>query len=423
MVNMVTVTWGAMGEELGFDFDTLNNSYAAGCGSLCIGGIFLIPFALKYGRRPVYILTLLLEMGVAIWSAKIQNVADLMCINIFSCLFGALCEILMLMTVADIFFVHQRGTMNTIYVWVLSIGSSLTPLAAGFVTIGQTWRWVWWWSTMFIGLLLVAMIFFYEETKYDRATLRGISMPVLENGQTPATAKSDLESSSKTPNEIYRTATELEIDSTIPRNTYRQKLALLSPSEVPLRHYLRHTYQPFVVLWKIPAVLYMSILNGAMIASALMPITVYSTYMTIEPYNFGAAQIGLIGLPSFIGTLVGAMASGPLSDWMILYMAKRNNGIYEPEMRLWLILAFTPFLALGTLMFGIGINNGIGWPFIAVGLGISAFGGTPASALSLTYLTDAYTDVSRSRGLVKPAANGDSRLLRIRWWQLSLSRT
>lgn len=26
---------------------------------------------------------------------------------------------------------------------------------------------------------------------------------------------------------------------------------------------------------------------------------------------------------------------GPVSDWLVLHLAKRNDGIYEPEMRFW----------------------------------------------------------------------------------------
>jgi hypothetical protein len=62
-------------------------------------------------------------------------------------------------------------------------------------------------------------------------------------------------------------------------------------------------------------------------------------------------------------------------------------------MRLWLCLAFTPFIPAGLFMFGIGLNNGSHWLLPAFGLGVSACGVVPASSAALTYLTDAYTDV------------------------------
>lgn len=62
-------------------------------------------------------------------------------------------------------------------------------------------------------------------------------------------------------------------------------------------------------------------------------------------------------------------------------------------MRLWVIAAFIPFVPAGLFMFGFGLANGASWPVLAIGYGLLSFGCAPASAIALTYLTDAYTDV------------------------------
>jgi MFS family permease len=118
--------------------------------------------------------------------------------------------------------------------------------------------------------------------------------------------------------------------------------------------------------------------------------------MTLPPYNFDSAQIGLMSLPSFIGTTLGALLIGPISDRSILYLAHRNHGVYEPEMRLWAMAPFVPFVPAGALMFGIGLNNGLSWPIVAVGYAICNFGTAPISTIALTYITDSYTDVYSS---------------------------
>ena len=105
---MVTVTWAPMNEELGFSYAVLNNSYAAGFGALCLGSVLLLPFALKYGRRPLYVFSLAVQVGVCAWSAKMQTVADLMLVNIFCTLVGALGEVILQMTIADVFVSASR---------------------------------------------------------------------------------------------------------------------------------------------------------------------------------------------------------------------------------------------------------------------------------------------------------------------------
>lgn len=185
----------------------------------------------------------------------------------------------------------------------------------------------------------------------------------------------------------------VQIDYSIPKKKYWRKLALWANSPVSFNQLAKHTYQPFLIMFSIPAVFYMALEYGIMTACTTVPVTTLSSVMTLPPYNFGSAQIGLMGVPPFIGTCLSAITCGPLSDMIVLYLAKRNGGIFEPEMRLWLCLVFVPFVPAGLFMFGIGLDRGSHWLLPAFGLGVSAFGIVPASSAALTYLTDAYTDV------------------------------
>ena len=178
-----------MNKQLGFSYAILNDSYAVGNGTLCIGAFLLIPFALKYGRRPVYLISTAAQLGISIWSAKLETVADIMLINAFSCGVGALAEVIVQMTVADVFFVHERGVMNSIFVWAQNIGGSLAPVAAGYITVSQGWRWVWWWCAIFFAVALVAYVFMYEETKFDHSAIDGVDVhasqdPMADSSQT-----------------------------------------------------------------------------------------------------------------------------------------------------------------------------------------------------------------------------------------------
>jgi MFS family permease len=161
-----------MNIQLGFSFEILEDSYAAGCGSLCIGAFFMIPFALTFGRRPVYLFSTAAQLAICIWSAKMETVADFMMVNILSCFFGALSEVIVQMTVADIYFVHQRGLINSIYVWFMNSGANLAPLAAGYITVAHGWRMVWWWIAIFFWYLLCC-IYLFLRGKFIQGTRRG----------------------------------------------------------------------------------------------------------------------------------------------------------------------------------------------------------------------------------------------------------
>ena len=426
-INAATPTWGPMHKELGYSYEVLNDSYAAGCAALAIGSLLLIPFALKFGRRPLYLFSTVLQFGLSIWSAKMQTVADLMLINILQCLFGSLAEVIVQMTIADVFFVHQRGRMNAIYVWVWLLSSYLGSFVAGFVAKGQGWRWVWWWNVIIFGVAIFVVGFGYEETKYCPPTTRPILPESSPSGQDdhhldtlePEFSKSAepnnlkkvpsnpghdlLDSEAKAvPHEPTFNATSITINPNIPRKTYREKLAITTTtySNGTSESFVLHIYQPLVLLVTIPAITYAALVYGILVGLGDVMSTTMSTFLPQAPYNFTSDQIGLMSLPRMIGVTIGALIVGPLSDWWIVYLARRRQGIYDPETRLWCIVPFLPFVPVGALLFALGLNNHLPWPIIAVGLVLYNIGVTPINSIIITYLTDSYRDVSKTICLV-----------------------
>lgn len=165
-INATSPTWGPLAEELSFSDATLTNTYAIGCATLAVGPPMLIPFALKLGLRPVYVISSVGQLAVSIWAARTMTAGDWWGVNSVQCWLGALSNVLIQMTIADIYFVHQRGVKNAIYVWAEQVGSYLAIVAAGFITTSQGWRWVWWWCTIFFGMQFIAFFFAFEESKF-----------------------------------------------------------------------------------------------------------------------------------------------------------------------------------------------------------------------------------------------------------------
>ncbi|OKL61002.1 hypothetical protein UA08_03674 [Talaromyces atroroseus] len=390
-----TPTWGPMHRELGFSWAILNDSYAAGCGCLGIGAILLTPLSLKFGRRPLYLLSALVTFGVSIWSAKMQTVADLMLVNVLSCLFGALSEVIVQMTIADMFFVHQRGLMNAIFVWVSQIGSSLGGLAAGYITDSQGWRWVWWWNVICFGALFAGLLLLCEETKYvpvlNQSSAEDVTISAVPD-KVPTTDSSSIKK--KDPEEArYTIHNRPVIDANIPRKSYWQRLSLSARSPGGFRTFGRHMFQPFVLITCFPGILYVALSYGVLVALQNAQSTTLSSRLTEPPYNFSSSGIGLIGLAPFVGVTIGSFIVGEVSDRWIVHLARRNNGIYEPETRLWLIIPFLPLVLAGSLLFGYSIDKGLPWPLVAVGNGLASAGVATVQTVILTYLSDSYYDV------------------------------
>lgn len=195
-----------------------------------------ILFAVKYGRRPIYLASTATQMAMSIWLACMQTTTDLMLTNIFSNMVGALAEVMVQMPVADTYFVHQRGLMNSIYAFMMNTGTCLGPVAAGYVTVSQGWRWAWWWIDLFFGVRLLGFFFLYEETKFLPVTTGD---PIATTPDRAAAAQTLPEK----PN-LESMLTAVSIDTSIPEKTYRQKLSLWSTSPTSLSELTRHIYQP-----------------------------------------------------------------------------------------------------------------------------------------------------------------------------------
>lgn len=211
------------------------------------------------------------------------------------------------MTIADVYFVHQRGRMNSIYIWSANVGSNLAVVAAGFITTSQGWRWVWWWCAIWFGVQLFMFVFGFEETKFTHIeTLEGRQGSV--NTVPDISAHShDSHGKEKRPRATGGDAdveldlppsnlNVVQINHSIPRKTYWQKLALTTTSPGSWLTFLRHSWQPFLILASIPGVLFCSLVYAILLAWSTVMTTVLSTLMLEEPYNFSASSIGLMSL-------------------------------------------------------------------------------------------------------------------------------
>lgn len=141
----------------------------------------------------------------------------------------------------------------------------------------------------------------------------------------------------------------------VPLKPYRQRLALFTRTGGNFGSVLRHTYQPFIILTTFPSVTFVAIVYGSLLAWLAIVLNVQATYFTLPPYNFSSAGVGLLNLATLIGCILGGYFSGPFSDYTIKYLARRNGGLYEPEMRLWLAFPNMLIAPAGYLMFGLSI--------------------------------------------------------------------
>lgn len=124
------------------------------------------------GKRPVYLLSLLLFVGTNIWSYEANNYDSLLAARIVSGFALSASDATVPALVADLFFVHERGQCMMIFHLALSCGFFLGPLMCAYMTQGVGWRWTCGFLAIAGAANFLIGVFTIRETNYLRDNQR-----------------------------------------------------------------------------------------------------------------------------------------------------------------------------------------------------------------------------------------------------------
>jgi MFS family permease len=221
--------------ELGLTYATFN--IASGCSfiGLAFGCLFLLPCVHKFGRRPVYLISAVVQFACAVWWANFHSAGELIGVSLLAGLAGSISEAVVMITIVDLFFVHQHARFNGVFVFMQSLGTTGGPIACGYIVVDLGWRWMWWIVAIFLGVNLLLVLFFFEESKYvppassRQANAATTTTQDDDKGFTPATTTQTSPYPFPGPSQ----------------KPLRQRLAFITKTPGPIT---RHFYQPLLTL-------------------------------------------------------------------------------------------------------------------------------------------------------------------------------
>lgn len=363
--------WTTWNEELGWSFTTMTNAAAVTFLLIGISGLFTFPLALKYGRKFVYFIsTILMLIGLGV-GCNLTSLARLYVFAAFSGIGTAPIQSLTQFSSTDFFFQHERSTYISILVCAGLSGTYLGPLVAGYISaIG--WKWTYYVMTILTGALLLAVVFLMEDTSFRRSNNEDVqsTIDIMEEegdrieqptsktveGSTDAVAVSSMNSNNEE----------------IKKMNYWQRIKIIQFKQSDPRS-LWFLFSIQLIPGMFPAVIWASFLFFLQSNWLSLFIATQSLVFAGEPYNFSDSAVGLTNLSPFVGGLLGMAYVGPFLDFLAVRLAKRNNGIMEPEFRLWAIVIPMLVSVAGLLSYGLGINNEMHW-FLLAGFGAACLG-------------------------------------------------
>lgn len=283
-------------------------------------------------------------------------------------------------------------------------GGQMASVPSGFISNAQGWPWVLWWCAILNAFGFVVCFFFLEETLYHRELLpvteASSGVPVVHEKMASFTVAADgsnTETDSKgMPEAVSPTTGSITGPTTgmsYPVRSYAQKLLPFVPLNGRSNTFWQQAYKPLLLV-RFPGIVFGGFIYGCYLNWYAMVNATVSVYLTSPPYNWSAANIGLSYIAELIGTYASGFVAGRLADRLSLYLAKRNNGVMEPEFRLWIFSLLAILAPAGLFLYGIGYAHGLNQWALLVGMGFIGFVGPACGSLTVSYIVDCYRDIS-----------------------------
>lgn len=302
-------------------------------------------------------------------------------------------------TIADIYFVHQRGVRLAAWGLCLSIGVGGGTIISGYIIQDLGWNWTYGICAIIFGVWIIVLFLFCPETAYRRNDSLNTDLGTGQrNNGEPArhdSSKGKAESGSlgagnvEVDVEVIEHATT-NISWSEKKHSYWHDLKIYN-GRVSDDPFWKVLTRPLMMLL-FPQVLFSFLAYGLTTSWLVVVGSVLAQLFTAPPYNFSVSGVGLVSIASLIGAIVGAFISGPIADWIIKAMSRRNGGIYEPEFRLVLIVISLVLGGMSFFGFGWSLQRQDAWIVPVVFYGLQYFGVGFMTIAVYGYLTDCHRD-------------------------------
>ncbi|EIM90062.1 MFS general substrate transporter [Stereum hirsutum FP-91666 SS1] len=303
------------------------------------GGIFAVMLMRRFGRLPVLFWTQVLSLGFLVGCTFAPNLKTFTAMRCLTAFFGTCPQVTGLYVITDMYPFHLQARKLNFWTMGFVISPFLSPFAFGFLVARANWRWTYGTGCIYGAIVLALIVFFSEETMYDR-TLKPIP-PRLSTG--------------------FRYRFETLIGTTGARMAkYRSSWSTIIFATVG-------------IVWR-PHLLAILIFEGALFGFSI-GINVTNAVFLGEPapVGFGWSQFAIAGGygTPIVAVLIGEIIGRYLNDWIMNISIRRNHGVFYAESRLWACYLAVILYICGYVVLGASLQKHLSAGALIMGWGIS----------------------------------------------------
>ncbi|KAH6635609.1 major facilitator superfamily domain-containing protein [Chaetomium sp. MPI-SDFR-AT-0129] len=392
----------------------LTGWYLLGVG---IAAFIFVPSGRIWGKRHLFVGGTLLLVVTSAWGGASQGedrYTSMVAARVFQGIATAPFESLVNAAVGDLYCVHQRGIRMAFTNLAVFGGAFFTPILVGKITNTIGWWWTFYLVAIFCAASFPILFLFCPETAYRRDAPPEIDLGFIGNGQNShsaaagpsagnAAAPEDVEKSAASNGNNANGADGSTTSpaspvkpANRPKATFKESLALFNGRKTD-ETFWKLLLRPLPLFLQ-PAFLWACLIQGLMIGWTVFIGVIMAQFFLATPLWWGEVNTGYAYTAAFIGAIIGFVVAGLLSDSSARLLTKWNNGIYEPEFRIVLVIPQMILGCAGLYGFGITVDGLLlGQYHYAVPLTFFALevaGMVIGAVASSLYIVDAYRDLA-----------------------------
>jgi MFS family permease len=258
-------------------------------------------------------------------------------------------------------------------------------IISGYIIQDLGWNWTYGICAVIYGVWILVLFFFCPETAYRRDAVLNTDLGTEDKTAELIADPHYQEKASVDTIEHAESNTTIE-----PKHSYWHDLQIFH-GRVSDDPFWKVLTRPLMML-VFPQVIFSFLAYGLTTSWLVVVGGVLAQIFTAPPYNFTVSGVGLVAIAPLIGAIIGAFISGPSADFVAKAMSRRNNGIYEPEFRLIIIVVTLTLGGMSFFGFGMSLQAQDPWIGSVIFYGLQYFSVGFMSIAVYGYITDCHRD-------------------------------